>query len=160
MHGTPCHSSAPSKEDYRVSMKKPFAFAHSRSSEKNSWCGGGCWRNKAWWGKLSQIFLATQWLARIMHSATVSWTSRGCLGMRSWMFFLSSSCTRTSTPSSSRAPQRSLFARTWRAMSASFAIAHTNSSSLACRLRSSKSLNSGISSTMLKFPSSSSWAAS
>lgn len=62
----------PSKEDYRVSMKKPLALAHSRSSEKNSWCGGGCWRSKAWWGKLSQIFLATQWLARIMHSATVS----------------------------------------------------------------------------------------
>ena len=29
-------------------------------------------------GKASTIFLATQWLAKIMHSAIVSWTSRCC----------------------------------------------------------------------------------
>ena len=36
------------ERNYRVSMKKPFALAHSRSSEKNSWWGGGCRRSKAW----------------------------------------------------------------------------------------------------------------
>lgn len=31
---------------------------------------------KAWFGNTSTIFLATQWLAKIIHSAMVSWISK------------------------------------------------------------------------------------
>lgn len=65
------------KSGHLVSMVKPPAVALSTSWLKNS-CRGGGWRlSRAWWGKVSWILRATQWLACIMHSATVSWTSRG-----------------------------------------------------------------------------------
>ena len=67
-----------------------------------TWCeGDGCLLSRAWCGNALAIFLATQWLANIMHSATVSWTPRCSFGLMLSTTLLASNSNWTSDPDSS-----------------------------------------------------------
>ena len=67
-----------------------------------TWCeGDGCLLSSAWCGNVLAIFLATQWLANIIHSATVSWTPRCSFGLMLSTTLLASNSNWTSDPDSS-----------------------------------------------------------
>lgn len=74
-----------------VSIRQLRAMAQRFNASKFSLAGWGWRLNRAWSGNDLDIFLATHWLAKIMHSATVSWTSRCCLGWMSSKLDLSKS---------------------------------------------------------------------
>ena len=64
-----------------VEIWNPLAPAHIRRWLNRSWEGGGWRRRREEVGRVEWIFLATQWLANIIHSAIVSCISRcWCMG--------------------------------------------------------------------------------
>ena len=84
-HGSPgsTHRSSDSASArlLQTSTLQPLEAAAVLSSSKASRPGWTCLRSSARSGKDLQIFLATQWLAMIMHSATVSWILRCSFGL-------------------------------------------------------------------------------